>query len=197
MFKKRKVKGTSEKRKREDNSKEIVEQDDCHNVQLELDPRIINRAKTIVETDDSIPQKEKEEEEEQSDLPLLSKRPKKDDLFFPDLNIQEQHQKLHENEKQLLNSKKLQEKDANGDKIYAGRIRTQSRKEVLVKPVSTHVKENYIMDYQRDVCKDFLKFGYCGFGDTCKFLHVRDEFKKNERPVIKEWEEAAKKRRKF
>ncbi|KAJ7212928.1 hypothetical protein GGX14DRAFT_445672, partial [Mycena pura] len=30
-----------------------------------------------------------------------------------------------------------------------------------------------IVDYQPDVCKDYKETGYCGFGDTCKFLHDR------------------------
>jgi RING finger protein 113A len=29
------------------------------------------------------------------------------------------------------------------------------------------------MDYQPDVCKDWRETGYCGYGDTCKFLHDR------------------------
>ncbi|CUS22893.1 LAQU0S07e02520g1_1 [Lachancea quebecensis] len=33
------------------------------------------------------------------------------------------------------------------------------------------------MDYQPDVCKDFKQTGYCGYGDSCKFLHARDDFK--------------------
>lgn len=28
-------------------------------------------------------------------------------------------------------------------------------------------------DYQPDLCKDFKETGYCGFGDSCKFLHDR------------------------
>lgn len=30
-----------------------------------------------------------------------------------------------------------------------------------------------IMDYQPDVCKDYKETGYCGYGDSCKFLHDR------------------------
>jgi len=33
-----------------------------------------------------------------------------------------------------------------------------------------------IMDYQPDVCKDYKETGYCGFGDTCKFLHDRGNY---------------------
>ncbi|KAF7315890.1 Pre-mRNA-splicing factor CWC24 [Mycena indigotica] len=33
-----------------------------------------------------------------------------------------------------------------------------------------------IIDYQPDVCKDYKETGYCGFGDTCKFLHDRGTY---------------------
>jgi RING finger protein 113A len=32
-------------------------------------------------------------------------------------------------------------------------------------------------DFQMDVCKDFKETGYCGFGDSCKFLHDRSDYK--------------------
>ncbi|KAK2464175.1 hypothetical protein APHAL10511_003632 [Amanita phalloides] len=33
-----------------------------------------------------------------------------------------------------------------------------------------------IIDYQPDVCKDYKETGFCGFGDTCKFLHDRGTY---------------------
>ncbi|AMD20273.1 HDL471Wp [Eremothecium sinecaudum] len=39
------------------------------------------------------------------------------------------------------------------------------------------VQKKIITDYQPDVCKDFKQTGYCGYGDSCKFLHSRDDFK--------------------
>jgi len=33
------------------------------------------------------------------------------------------------------------------------------------------------MDYAPDVCKDYKETGYCGWGDTCKFLHDRSDYK--------------------
>ncbi|KAG9039780.1 RNA-splicing factor [Tulasnella sp. JGI-2019a] len=33
-----------------------------------------------------------------------------------------------------------------------------------------------LTDYQPDVCKDYKETGYCGFGDTCKFLHDRGTY---------------------
>ncbi|CAH01864.1 U2-type spliceosomal complex subunit CWC24 [Kluyveromyces lactis] len=45
----------------------------------------------------------------------------------------------------------------------------------FVKPVSKNMKTVTITDYQPDICKDFQKTGYCGYGDSCKFLHSRDD----------------------
>ena len=33
------------------------------------------------------------------------------------------------------------------------------------------------MDYAPDVCKDWKQTGFCGFGDSCKFLHAREDYK--------------------
>lgn len=32
-------------------------------------------------------------------------------------------------------------------------------------------------DYQPDICKDYKETGFCGFGDSCKFLHDRGDYK--------------------
>ena len=32
-------------------------------------------------------------------------------------------------------------------------------------------------DYQPDICKDYKETGYCGFGDSCKFMHDRSDYK--------------------
>ena len=32
-------------------------------------------------------------------------------------------------------------------------------------------------DYQPDICKDYKETGTCGFGDSCKFLHDRSDYK--------------------
>jgi RING finger protein 113A len=38
-------------------------------------------------------------------------------------------------------------------------------------------KFNVRFDYKADRCKDFKDTGYCGFGDSCIFLHDRSEYK--------------------
>ena len=32
-------------------------------------------------------------------------------------------------------------------------------------------------DYQPDICKDYKETGFCGFGDSCKFMHDRSDYK--------------------
>ena len=32
-------------------------------------------------------------------------------------------------------------------------------------------------DYQPDICKDYKETGFCGFGDSCKFMHDRGDYK--------------------
>lgn len=51
-------------------------------------------------------------------------------------------------------------------------------------------------DYQPDICKDYKETGFCGFGDSCKFLHDRSDYKAGWQ-LEKEWEEQqrAKKRK--
>jgi RING finger protein 113A len=49
-------------------------------------------------------------------------------------------------------------------------------------------------DYQPDVCKDYKDTGFCGFGDSCKFMHDRGNYKTGWQ-LEKEWEETEKKRK--
>ncbi|KAE8213867.1 hypothetical protein CF327_g2684 [Tilletia walkeri] len=44
-----------------------------------------------------------------------------------------------------------------------------------IKPTAT-IRTTSVVDYQPDVCKDYKETGYCGFGDTCKFLHDRSDY---------------------
>ena len=40
-----------------------------------------------------------------------------------------------------------------------------------------HIRSTVRWDYQPDVCKDYKETGYCGYGDSCKFLHDRSDYK--------------------
>jgi len=48
-------------------------------------------------------------------------------------------------------------------------------------------------DYQPDICKDYKETGYCGYGDSCKFLHDRGDYKTGWQ-LEREWDEQQKKK---
>ncbi|KAM4692240.1 E3 ubiquitin-protein ligase RNF113A [Rhinophrynus dorsalis] len=91
-------------------------------------------------------------------------------------------------------SQKVQEelKGKEDDKIYRGIHNYQK----FVKPKDTslgnassgmvrkgpirapeHLRATVRWDYQPDICKDYKETGFCGFGDSCKFLHDRSDYK--------------------
>ncbi|WFD32082.1 N-terminal methionine N(alpha)-acetyltransferase NatE [Malassezia sp. CBS 17886] len=77
---------------------------------------------------------------------------------------------------------------ANGDGLYRGmkgyakyteeRDDGTSAKFKAKGPVRapSNVRTVTVFDYQPDICKDYKETGYCGFGDTCKFLHDRSDY---------------------
>ncbi|KAG0156015.1 hypothetical protein PDIDSM_3191 [Penicillium digitatum] len=42
---------------------------------------------------------------------------------------------------------------------------------------ATNVRTITVTDFAPDVCKDWKQTGYCGFGDSCKYLHSREAYK--------------------
>jgi hypothetical protein len=42
---------------------------------------------------------------------------------------------------------------------------------------SAHIRVSTQIDYQPDICKDYKLTGYCGYGDSCKFMHDRGDYK--------------------
>ncbi|TBU31605.1 hypothetical protein BD309DRAFT_854562 [Dichomitus squalens] len=68
-----------------------------------------------------------------------------------------------------------------GQKAYASHIRKNKEvpKAMRVGPQRSNnstIRTVTIVDYQPDVCKDYKETGYCGYGDTCKFLHDRGTY---------------------
>jgi len=53
----------------------------------------------------------------------------------------------------------------------------QAMDKIGPKKASANIRSTTVFDFQRDVCKDFKQTGFCGYGDSCKFLHARDDFK--------------------
>lgn len=50
-----------------------------------------------------------------------------------------------------------------------------------------NTKNSIRFDYQPHVCKDYKETGYCGFGDSCVFLHDRGDYKMGWE-LDREWE---------
>jgi len=60
----------------------------------------------------------------------------------------------------------------------------------------TFLRATSRFDYQPDICKDYKETGFCGYGDNCKFLHDRGDYKSGWQ-MEREWEDkqASKRRR--
>jgi RING finger protein 113A len=67
--------------------------------------------------------------------------------------------------------------------------KNQNAPQKLVGPMKapTNVRTITITDFAPDVCKDYKQTGFCGFGDNCKFLHAREDYKQGW-ALDKEWE---------
>lgn len=96
----------------------------------------------------------------------------------------------------------LKQKDSD-DKIYRGMNNYQQfieQKDTAIANASSGLARNkgpmrapsnlrttVRWDYQPDVCKDYKETGYCGFGDSCKFMHDRSDYKHGWQ-LEREWE---------
>lgn len=59
---------------------------------------------------------------------------------------------------------------------------------------SAHIRWSVRFDYQPDICKDYKETGYCGYGDSCKFMHDRGDYKSGWQ-LEKEWDDKEKQRK--
>ncbi|KAI4237815.1 MAG: hypothetical protein L6R40_005840 [Gallowayella cf. fulva] len=59
----------------------------------------------------------------------------------------------------------------------------------------TNIRTITVTDFAPDVCKDYKQTGFCGFGDSCKFLHAREDYKQGWE-LDKDWENVGTKGRK-
>ncbi|KAF2141880.1 uncharacterized protein K452DRAFT_287850 [Aplosporella prunicola CBS 121167] len=76
-----------------------------------------------------------------------------------------------------------------GQKNYSSFIQKNPDAPNRVGPVKapTNVRIVTQIDYAPDVCKDYKQTGFCGFGDSCKFLHAREDYAAGWK-LDKEWE---------
>ena len=59
----------------------------------------------------------------------------------------------------------------------------------------TNIRTITVTDFAPDVCKDYKQTGFCGFGDSCKFLHAREDYKQGWE-LDRDWEIGGKDKKK-
>uniref|UniRef100_A0A7S2EMZ2 RING-type E3 ubiquitin transferase n=1 Tax=Ditylum brightwellii TaxID=49249 RepID=A0A7S2EMZ2_9STRA len=81
-------------------------------------------------------------------------------------------------------------------KIYRGAAAGTTRNKFLAGPMKapTFVRTTCRFDYQPDICKDYKDTGFCGYGDTCIYLHDRGDTLTGWQ-LEKQWEDQKKKER--
>ena len=109
---------------------------------------------------------------------------------------------------ELNESGQVDERDEEGNLIYKG---AAARKNYTNKSATAITSNKFtgtqgplrapkffrkanIFDYQQDICKDYKDSGYCGFGDTCIYMHIRGgkDVTKSGAQIEKEWDEKQK-----
>ncbi|KAJ3144904.1 hypothetical protein HDU89_007707 [Geranomyces variabilis] len=81
---------------------------------------------------------------------------------------------------EYVNKRTTSVTQSNASRIRAGPLRG-----------ATNVRLSTRFDYQPDICKDYKETGYCGFGDSCIFMHDRGDYKTGWQ-LDKEWDEKQK-----
>lgn len=88
--------------------------------------------------------------------------------------------------KNLLGSSKSTTNHADPDGTYKGLANRASfiqknpdapQRTVGPMKAPTNIRTITVTDFAPDVCKDYKKTGFCGFGDNCKYLHSREDYK--------------------
>ncbi|RUS34573.1 hypothetical protein BC938DRAFT_479656 [Jimgerdemannia flammicorona] len=59
-----------------------------------------------------------------------------------------------------------------------------------------NIRVTAVFDYKPDLCKDYKETGFCGYGDSCIFLHDRSDYKSGWQ-LEREWDEAQKNKTTF
>ncbi|GAA5994920.1 U2-type spliceosomal complex subunit CWC24 [Rhodotorula paludigena] len=81
--------------------------------------------------------------------------------------------------KEMARDKDAPPEETPDDGLYRGANKQKNQLPKAFGPVKGgpgNVRQITLVDYQPDVCKDYKETGFCGFGDTCKFLHDRGDY---------------------
>ena len=65
----------------------------------------------------------------------------------------------------------IERKDTMGGNAYKGVTQKGPARTAL------NIRSTVRWDYAPDICKDYKETGFCGYGDSCKFMHDRSDYK--------------------
>lgn len=104
--------------------------------------------------------------------------------------IFERSQATNESRKVVTDDKKLTKAVNFEDKVYRGAnnyAKFVEKKDTAFgsahktatgpQRAPAHLRSTVRWDYAPDICKDYKETGFCGFGDSCKFMHDRSDYK--------------------
>lgn len=100
----------------------------------------------------------------------------------------DEHDKQHINES-LVPPKEVTDGNYKGTANYQSFIKQNPDRQSNVGPqkLNSNVRTITVTDFAPDVCKDYKQTGFCGFGDSCKFLHAREDYKQGWQ-LDRDWE---------
>ncbi|KAJ1821090.1 RNA-splicing factor [Coemansia sp. RSA 2598] len=107
---------------------------------------------------------------------------------------QDTHSDKAENAKEAIQKRAVEATEDAGDAYkgkagYTNRASGMGSRRAGPFKAPTNVRSTSVFDYQPNVCKDYKETGYCGYGDSCIFLHDRGTYKSGWQ-LEKEFEEA-------
>ncbi|CAI6334480.1 unnamed protein product [Periconia digitata] len=95
--------------------------------------------------------------------------------------------KFEANRSAVMNDDELSTQNLLGNSRLATSAAEDVQKEVLGPKRPSNVRVITLIDYTPDTCKDYRLTGFCGFGDNCKFAHIREDAAAGWK-LDKEWE---------
>ncbi|CAI4047116.1 hypothetical protein N7582_003991 [Saccharomyces uvarum] len=106
----------------------------------------------------------------------ISRRKEDLDKYTLTVNDDSTKEDLLNSERRELAEKVRKEQSDDSNELA---LSMSGKKAQLAKQINqpSNIRTTVLMDFQPDVCKDFKQTGFCGYGDSCKFLHSRDDFK--------------------
>ncbi|MEN2497511.1 MAG: hypothetical protein MHMPM18_001885 [Marteilia pararefringens] len=106
-----------------------------------------------------------------------------DNLLKQSSQVETKENATNQNVSSISNN--LQHMNNNKDEIESGDKKKQKMNAAQM------IRQTTVWDYKLDICKDHKETGYCGYGDSCKFIHDRSDYKPGWL-IEKEFEDAKK-----